>query len=176
LENSTLKEQLVEMEQRAHYDELTKVANRRYFIESLEHRIMRCERYGDTSALLFLDVDNLKTINDTYGHGAGDALLVCLSQILLANVRASDFVARIGGDEFALLLDKLDADEVDSKIAFLMERIGQTHIEHEGQALPLSAAIGYCFVGPKDNVAGLLSRADAAMYQAKKVSINGLSD
>jgi len=172
LENSTLKEQLIEMEQRAHYDELTKVANRRYFIESLEHRIMRCERYGDTSALLFLDVDNLKAINDTYGHGAGDALLVRLSQILLANVRASDFVARIGGDEFAILLapvsDAKGVDKVCKDILFDLVDI----FTLSGKEIYLGASIGAALAETDDSALELLRKADIAMYACKEAGRN----
>jgi len=107
-----LKDELADMELRANYDVLTGLPNRRYFIECLEKRIVRCKRYGDITALLFLDVDDLKAINDTYGHGAGDAMLVHMAKLLQDNIRASDMVARIGGDEFALLLDNLDADRV----------------------------------------------------------------
>ena len=167
LENSELRSQLEEMEKHAFHDVLTGLPNRRYFIDALENRIVRCRRYGDHSALLFLDVDNLKVANDTHGHGGGDALLVRLGQILTTNIRASDVVARIGGDEFAILLDNLDADQVDSKIETLIGRIGNAAVEYEGKALDLSAAVGYCFIGPKDTVPGLLSRADAAMYRVK---------
>lgn len=162
-----LMKELAEMEQRANHDVLTGLANRRHFIESLEKRIMRCQRYGDNTALLFLDVDDLKAINDTYGHAAGDLLLTRLAKILKDNIRACDMVARIGGDEFALLLDNLDADQVESKILSLMRRIKATRLEHCDQILKFGAAIGYSFVGPTDTVLALMSRADEAMYKSK---------
>ena len=155
------------MERRAHFDFLTKLPNRRYFIENLEHRILRCERYGDVTALLFLDVDNLKQINDNHGHLVGDECLTRLADILARNIRASDMVARIGGDEFAMLIDNVDADEVDRKIGKLIKRIAKEKIQDGSKFIKLSAAIGYCFVGPKDSVDGLMSRADAAMYEVK---------
>lgn len=162
-----LMKELAEMEQRANHDVLTGLSNRRHFIESLEKRIMRCQRYGDNTALLFLDVDDLKVINDTYGHAAGDLLLTRLAKILKDNIRACDMVARIGGDEFALLLDNLDADQVESKILSLMKRIKATRLEHCDQTLKFGAAIGYSFVGPTDTVLALMSRADEAMYKSK---------
>ena len=167
LENMRLRGELAEMEQRANHDVLTGLSNRRYFIEILEKRIMRCQRYGDNTALLFLDVDDLKVINDSYGHGAGDMLLTRLAEILKANVRASDMVARIGGDEFALLLDNLDGDEVEKKILSLMQRIKSTTLGYGGQNIKLGAAIGYSFVGPTDTVSALMLRADEAMYKSK---------
>lgn len=167
-ENIKLKDELANMELRANYDVLTGLPNRRYFIESLEKRIVRCQRYGDITALLFLDVDDLKVINDTYGHSAGDALLVHLGKLLQDNIRGSDMVARIGGDEFALLLDNLDADRVENKILSLIERIESSQPVSNGQILSCGAAIGYSFVGPADTVTTLMSRADEAMYKSKK--------
>lgn len=169
-EVARLKVQLEEMEKQAHHDVLTGLPNRRYFLEMLETRIIRCKRYGDITALLFLDVNGLKSVNDNYGHGAGDVVLARLAEILATNIRASDMVARIGGDEFAILLDNLDADEVDRKIAFLRERFGKANITHDGQDIKLGVSIGYCFVGPKDNVAELMVHADAAMYASKQAA------
>lgn len=167
-ENMKLKDELADMELRANYDVLTGLPNRRYFIECLEKRIVRCKRYGEITALLFLDVDDLKAINDTYGHGAGDALLVHMAKLLQDNIRASDMVARIGGDEFALLLDNLDADRVERKILSLIELIEASQPVSNGQILNCGAAIGYSFVGPADTADTLMSRADEAMYQSKK--------
>lgn len=162
-----LKADLAEMEQHAYRDALTGLSNRRFFVESLETRIARCQRYGDHCAVLLLDADNLKAVNDEHGHAAGDALLVRLAEILKHHTRTSDVVARIGGDEFGLLLDHLDCDQVVDKIAFLAKQFATAICTHEGKPLPLGAAIGYCLVGPKDTVDGLMSRADAAMYLAK---------
>ncbi len=167
VENLRLSKELAEMEKRANHDVLTGLPNRRFFIESLEKRIMRCQRYGDNTALLFLDVDDLKRVNDSHGHAAGDLLLVRLGKILKDNIRACDMVARIGGDEFALLLDNLDADQVENKILALMDRFKSANLEHAGQALQFGAAIGYSFVGPTDTVSALMSRADEAMYNSK---------
>lgn len=157
------------MEMRANHDVLTDLPNRRYFIESLEKRIKRCQRYGDITALLFLDVDNLKAINDTYGHAAGDVLLARLADILKHNIRCSDMVARIGGDEFALLLDNLDADRVEQKILSLIALIKSANPVYNGHILQCGAAIGYSFVGPADTVSALMSRADEAMYRSKNL-------
>lgn len=167
-ENARLKEQLREMENRAHHDVLTGLANRRYFIEGLKLRILRCQRYGNQTALLFLDVDGLKQVNDDYGHQAGDVLLAKLAEILKSNIRASDMVARIGGDEFAILLDNVGPKGVEQKVASLLTLIEAAEIECGQSRLDLSAAIGHCFVGPDDHVDDLMSRADAAMYREKR--------
>jgi diguanylate cyclase (GGDEF)-like protein len=167
LKISALKDDLAQMEQYAYHDVLTGLSNRRFFVESLESRISRCQRYGDNCAVLFLDVDNLKAVNDQHGHGAGDVLLARLADILKVHTRASDVVARIGGDEFGMLLDNLDADQVVRKIAFLVDQFGKANCTYESASLNLGAAVGYCFVGPKDTVDGLMFRADAAMYRMK---------
>ncbi|GAB5488823.1 MAG: hypothetical protein Pars2KO_23930 [Parasphingorhabdus sp.] len=167
-ENEHLKKQLREMEDRAHHDVLTGLANRRFFLDGLKVRISRCQRYGDKTALLFLDVDGLKQVNDRHGHQAGDLLLTRLAAILADNIRVSDMVARIGGDEFAVLLDNIGPAEVDQKVAFLQNLIQSDDIEFGDQHLNLSAAIGHCFVGPEDTVDDLMSRADAAMYREKR--------
>ena len=162
-----LREGLAEMKLHAYNDVLTGLSNRRLFVESLEDRVARCRRYGDNCAVLFLDVDKLKAINDEHGHAAGDALLVRLAEILKTHTRTTDVVARIGGDEFGLLLDNLNGDQVADKIDFLLQQLAKENITHEGKKLPLGASIGYCFVGPKDTTDSLMSRADAAMYRAK---------
>ena len=167
-ENARLRAQLREMEKRAHHDTLTGLANRRYFVEGLKARIARCQRYGDQIALLFLDVDKLKQVNDEYGHRAGDVLLTRLATILSENVRVSDMVARIGGDEFAILLDNIEPIQVEKKIASLRGLIRTAVIEWDDQQLTLSAAIGYCFIEAEDRVEELMSRADAAMYREKR--------
>jgi len=155
------------MKQHAYHDMLTGISNRRQFVESLENRVARCRRYGDNCAVLFLDVDNLKAVNDEHGHAAGDALLVRLAAKLKGNIRTTDVVARIGGDEFGLLLDNLNGDQVEEKIDFLAEQIGTVNFVHDGRKIPLGASIGYCFVGPQDTTEGLMTRADAAMYRVK---------
>lgn len=167
-ENERLRAQLREMEDRAHHDILTGLANRRYFVEGLKVRIARCQRYGDQTALLFLDVDGLKQVNDQHGHQAGDLLLTSLATILSDNIRVSDMVARIGGDEFAILLDNIAPSQLEQKINSLRKLIQAADVEYDQQRLNLSASIGHCFIGPEDNVEGLLSRADAAMYREKR--------
>lgn len=162
-----LKEDLDEMKQHAYHDVLTGISNRRHFLESLEDRVARCRRYGDNCAVMFLDVDNLKAINDEHGHAAGDALLLRMAEILKTHTRSTDVVARIGGDEFGLLLDNLNGDQVADKIDSLMENFDRVEFVHDDKKLPFGAAIGYCFVGPQDTTESLMSRADASMYRAK---------
>lgn len=163
-----LKREIAEMDQHVYLDTLTGLPNRRYFVQSLQSRVERCRRYGDNCAVLFLDVDDLKKINDNHGHAAGDIVLARLAQILRLHIRTSDIAARIGGDEFGLLFDNMDADEVEKKIAYLVDQFGKANCTYADQSLPVDANVRYCFVGPKDTVEGLMSRADAAMYRAKE--------
>jgi diguanylate cyclase (GGDEF)-like protein len=99
---------LGELDELAHEDSLVELPNRRSFLAQLEREIARVERQGHPSAMLFVDVDGLKSINDRFGHKAGDEALIEIAQLLVASVRKSDCVARIGGDEFGILLDHLD--------------------------------------------------------------------
>ncbi|WP_373492385.1 GGDEF domain-containing protein [Parasphingorhabdus sp.] len=162
-----LKEDLAEMKQHAYHDVLTGIPNRRLFVESLDDRVAQCRQYGDNCAVLFLDVDNLKAINDEHGHAAGDALLARMAKILKTHIRSTDVVARLGGDEFGLLLDNLNGDQVAEKIDSLVEHFNRVNFVHADKPLPFGAAIGYCFVGPQDTTEGLMSRADASMYRTK---------
>lgn len=166
-ENARLKTQLREMERHALHDMLTGLPNRRYFMRNLQHRVERCQRYGDVSALLFLDVNDLKRVNDGAGHAAGDAVLVQIGQLLRANMRSSDMVARLGGDEFAILIDNVDASLVEAKIASLSHHIQDADYSFGDQNFGMDVAIGYTLIGPGDTADHLLVRADTAMYGAK---------
>ena len=100
-----LQERVEQLDQLAHQDSLIDLPNRRGFMRELERLIARVDRYGDHAAMLFVDIDGLKMINDTFGHRAGDEALIQVAELLSAGVRHSDVVARIGGDEFGILLE-----------------------------------------------------------------------
>ena len=97
-----------ELDQLAHQDSLVELPNRRGFMRELERLVDRAKRYGESSAMLFVDLDGLKMINDTFGHKAGDGSLIQVAGLLVGGVRRSDVVARIGGDEFGILLGHAD--------------------------------------------------------------------
>ena len=173
-EISRLREEVMRLQKRiedldllAHHDSLVPLPNRRGFLRELEKRIDRANRYGDQSAVLFLDVDGLKNLNDSFGHHAGDRALVHLADILRAGVRQSDCVARFGGDEFAILLEHADAAQAKETAARLVDLIAGTDFELDGVALPLSAAIGIALIEPGDRAEAILKRADRAMYEKK---------
>lgn len=149
-------------------DTLTPLFNRRYFEQAVATCISHCRRYDSRAALLFVDVDELKTINYTYGHAAGDEALRCIADVLLAHVRSSDVVARIGGDEFALLLGTISESDVVSKIAQLSAGIAACTPNFANGQQILSATFGHAFISPDDQASHVLARADEVMYQFKR--------
>jgi diguanylate cyclase (GGDEF)-like protein/PAS domain S-box-containing protein len=157
----------------AFFDSLTQLPNRRLLMDRLQHLISVSQRNTSHSALLFIDLDNFKTLNDTRGHDAGDLLLIEAAQRLQTCVRDSDTVARLGGDEFVVVLEELSsvrdeainqADLVSEKIRMLLNEPFQiADFEHHG-----SGSIGVClFQGGDNTVKDLFKRADTAMYEAK---------
>jgi diguanylate cyclase len=155
----------------AHHDPLTGAANRTYFDSRLSDALLRNHRHGEPLALLLIDVDDFKSVNDHYGHVAGDQLLIALAQRLATCVRDGDVVARIGGDEFAVLLDLSR-----SRAASVARRIGAALHEPYivcGSSIAATASIGLIEIGDTGielSAEELLSRADAAMYERKRHS------
>lgn len=162
-----LERQVGELDRLAHHDPLVPLPNRRGFERQLAGLIARLERYGDASALLFIDVDGLKIVNDSFGHDAGDAALIHVAELLTGGVRQSDTVARFGGDEFAILLERVDFDQATETAARLTDRIAGTSFSYDGTAIPLSAAIGIAEIRAGDTPEAVLARADRAMYEQK---------
>jgi len=159
--------QIEDLDRLAHYDSLVPLLNRRGFVRQLEKLIDRTNRYGDGGAMLFIDVDGLKMVNDSFGHHAGDAALVHLAKLLLGGVRQSDCVARFGGDEFAILLERTDADQATDTAARLVDLIAGSEFRHDSHLIPLSAAIGIAMIERGDQADQVLIRADRAMYEEK---------
>jgi diguanylate cyclase (GGDEF)-like protein len=166
--NAELTRALAQMEQVALRDPLTGLFNRRHFLAAVANRIAHAARYGDQIALVFVDVDGLKSINDRYGHAAGDAVLIAIATHLSAETRESDVVARIGGDEFALLLDHVDLAAAQAKTASLSDGVSRICCPHGATLLPVSAAFGIAMLSAEDDAAQILERADSAMYRAKR--------
>src|SRR6185312_14178521 len=162
-----LQERVEQLDQLAHQDSLINLPNRRGFMRELERLIARVDRYGISAAMLFVDVDGLKMINDTLGHRAGDEALIQVANLLSKGVRHSDVVARIGGDEFGILLESSDADAAHETAARLIEQISSCEVLHDGEALPLSVAIGVGMIDALDTAEAVMERADEAMYRRK---------
>jgi len=167
-QNALLTARVRQLEDEICRDTLTPLFNRRYFEQAVVSAIAHCQRYQSRAALLFVDVDDLKLINDTFGHAAGDEALRCVAKVLLANVRSTDVVARIGGDEFALILGAIGEGDVEHKVAQLTAGIAACRVGHGEAATSLSATFGHAFVHPDDEAEQVLARADDLMYGLKR--------
>ena len=162
---AALEERLALAEHLADQDSLTPLANRRAFFRAVERAVAQCARHATPSALLFVDVDGMKHINDEHGHAAGDAALIHIAWLLREKVRAGDTVARLGGDEFGVLLEHTNADAAAEKAAGLRAAIGARPLD---DGIPLSVAIGVTAIGPTDTPEAALARADQGMYRVKR--------
>lgn len=160
-----LEAQVRGLQELAHTDCMLNLLNRRAFVICLERVVARVERHGEAAAMLFVDVDNLKPLNDGFGHNAGDTALAKVGQLLTQTVRKSDCVARIGGDEFGILLER--ADELAGWQMAL--RIVERAVDFcfEGNRMPLSVAVGVAEIRAGDKPADVMRRADEAMYRIK---------
>jgi diguanylate cyclase (GGDEF)-like protein len=169
--NARLRESREQLEHQATHDDLTGVVNRKLLADRLEHARAHAARYNEHFALLVVDLDQFKPINDTHGHAAGDALLVAVARRLEAGVRASDTVARTGGDEFVVILDGVAGRAEAMAIADKLAAAIAAPIEHQDAAEPLTigASIGVSlYPDDGDDTPALLRHADHAMYQRKR--------
>lgn len=166
-ENERLQARVAELDALTCMDVLVPAANRRGLIKQLSMVLGRYERHGTPAAMMFIDVDGLKGINDQFGHGAGDRALIHLTSIMSATVRKSDLVARIGGDEFAILLDHSTNEIALEAARRLAMRVAESDLLHDGKALALSIAIGVTMIEQGDTPESVLDRADRAMYRVK---------
>lgn len=162
-----LTERVQQLDELAHQDSLIDMPNRRGFMRQLHSVIGRVQRYGERASLLFVDLDGLKLINDSFGHKAGDEALIQVANLLCEGVRQGDCVARLGGDEFGILLAHADHQGAEETAARLVDQIAGSGFSHDGDSLPLSVAIGVAEIRPDDDAAEVLARADAAMYSKK---------
>jgi len=150
-------------------DSLTGLANRRYFIEQVERAIARAERASSKLSLLIIDIDLFKQINDNFGHQVGDKVLEKLAQIMRERIRFSDFIARIGGEEFAVLLPNTSLNEASVLAEELKEAVNTKPIQVQEGQLNVSVTIGLSTLSDKTPNWSLLYRsADKAMFQGKK--------
>ena len=156
------------LERLADEDTLVPVANRRAFVRELSRMVSFAERYGLTGSVLYFDVNQLKRINDTHGHAAGDAALCAIAKVLVDNLRESDIVGRLGGDEFGVILAQADDATAREKAAALAALIAATPFEWEGRPIPLSVAYGLQPLAGTAGADAALDAADQAMYRQKR--------
>lgn len=158
----------------AEHDSLTGLANRRRFDQELEHHLALCERYGARGALLMMDLDHFKEVNDTLGHGAGDQLIVSVAELLRMRMRRSDLVARLGGDEFAILLPEADRSSAENVARDIVRLVSEKASFLDGtRPRRLTASIGVVLIERAGiSASQLVSTADMTMYDAKEAGRN----
>ena len=161
------KVKISELEERADIDPLLDIFNRRGFERELKRTLAYIDRYGTEAALVYIDLDGFKAVNDRHGHAAGDAVLRAVAGRLANNVRASDVVARLGGDEFAVVL--WNAGETQATIkARGLERLIEHSFAYRSARLKVGASAGVVALRPHLDSAQVLDAADRAMYARKK--------
>jgi len=154
-------------------DALTGLVNRRAFMERFTQELVRSQRHGPSPTLLILDIDHFKAINDHYGHPAGDAVLVHLAHLLQSSVRNVDIIARIGGEEFAVVLIETNATMAAPVIERLLHRLRKSPATlADGTLLPFTASIGSTEIQWGDTSDTAIQRADNALYTAKNAGRN----
>lgn len=163
-----LKAQLADLEGLADSDALTPVLNRRALLRELGRIRTFAQRYGSAASLIYFDLDGLKAVNDRLGHAAGDAALKAVAQRLSENVRESDVVGRMGGDEFAVILVQADAVVAEGKAQGLQRAIEREPMRFGDWSAPLHISYGICQISQDLEPEAIVAAADRAMYAAKR--------
>jgi diguanylate cyclase (GGDEF)-like protein len=168
-------ERMQELQREAGEDSLTGLKNRRRFEEDLRMAMARGRRERTTGALLMLDLDNFKQVNDSYGHPAGDHLIEEIAGVLRDRTRESDVLARLGGDEFAIVLPRCSLSEARVVAEAIADAIRDHRSDHD-ELEPITASVGVAMFGedPRTSVESVLSEADTAMYAAKDGGRDGV--
>lgn len=156
------------LEHQARTDEVTGLLNRRGFEVAMESALARTRRFGEKGVLVVVDLDGFKAINDTHGHAAGDLVLSAVGSILSRHVRDTDSVARIGGDEFAIILTEATVEGARKRVRSLDRLLNYATVPWHGVTIPIHASFGTAPYGPQDQADALFERADAAMYARKR--------
>jgi diguanylate cyclase (GGDEF)-like protein/PAS domain S-box-containing protein len=166
-----------ELEHMASHDALTGVLNRRRFEEELEQALAHVRRHGDHAAVLTLDVDNFKHVNDTYGHAAGDDVLRAAAEALQARLRETDQIGRLGGDEFGVILARTEPEAAATVARELLDGVRAVRIAVGEREVRVTASAGLRALAPSEptGAGALLSEADLAMYDAKERGRDRLS-
>ncbi len=159
---------IAELELRADIDPLLDIFNRRGFERELSRSLAHAKRYGTNAALLYIDLDGFKAINDRHGHVAGDALLKAVAREIVGHVRASDVVGRLGGDEFAVVMWHVDEPLALTKARGLEALIERVAVGRDGQRLSVGASAGVAALRADMTVAQAIDAADRAMYARKR--------
>ncbi len=171
-ETRELNRKLAAERQIARIDALTGVANRKAFDERLTQEIKRCGREGGTAVLMIWDIDNFKTVNDSYGHRAGDVVIRSVAKCLAGAIRATDFIARVGGEEFALILCATTGLATLPLAEQMRKAVAELRFHFRGTPVPVTASCGIAEFGAVDSAELAFERADAVLYRAKTAGRN----
>lgn len=161
------KAKLEAAEELADRDTLAPVFNRRAFLRELHRTMSEVERYKTPAAVIYIDLDGFKAVNDEYGHSAGDAVLRHVGLLLTDSVRESDVVGRLGGDEFGIILNRATAEEAAAKAASLSDKINSSAILYAGVPHRIRASVGVHAIAMVEDPETAIARADEAMYAEK---------
>lgn len=157
----------------ADYDNLTQVYSRSRLLQRLQHEFDRYQRYQAPLSLIYLDVDHFKQVNDNHGHGIGDLVLQLIARQLLSNQRQTDFVGRLGGEEFLICLSDSQLNAANQQAQRLLQKISEIDVEVKNQAINITASCGVAQANHSDqNIDQLIARADKALYKAKLAGRN----
>jgi len=148
-------------------DPLTGISNRRHFMSQISEEFERTRRYGEPFSLMMIDIDNLKDVNDTYGHEAGDEVLRSFAKYFLTRLRSIDRFARFGGDEFIVLLVQTGQEKAKDVALRLISGIDGLEIQTEKESTQITVSIGLTTINEDATIEGLIQRADKALYKAK---------
>jgi diguanylate cyclase (GGDEF)-like protein len=162
----------IELQQIARQDSLTGALTRRGFLAEVDKEFLRAGRYDRPSALVILDVDHFRAVNDRFGHKAGDAVLVSIAGACMASMRKSDVFGRIGGEEFGLLLPETDATEAADAAERIRRLIESTLVETGGHEVRATVSLGVAPIPAAGGAQGWLAEADVALYEAKQYGRN----
>ena len=171
-ETQELQVMLMENREKLLYDALTGVYSRMAYDERISQELSRYNRYDTPFSYVILDIDHFKRINDSYGHNAGDKALKIIAQLMQQYVRNSDYVFRIGGEEFVLLLTNTSAENADLMTQKLRQGIAESSFHFKGEPVQVTLSAGITETRPNDNVESIYERADEALYKAKKSGRN----
>jgi diguanylate cyclase (GGDEF)-like protein len=163
-----------ELRAQAITDDLTKLHNRRYLSERFKEERARALRNQHTLAVIMLDIDSFKRVNDHYGHDAGDAVLQDLAMVTRAVVRAEDVVARYGGEEFCVLLPEVSMEEAEGVAERLRAVVERRRLPDAAGVRNVTVSVGVAYLATDDSATDVFTRADEAMYEAKRAGGNGV--
>jgi len=174
-DNSSLlyeKKHVAELEKLSTFDGLTGVGNRRYADVTLQKKLAELKRYGSTFGVLFADLDNLKLVNDTYGHEAGDEVLKLVAQTMLSSIRPFDFIFRWGGDEFLLILVNVDQRRLLATAERVRVAVQNAGLQFGSNIIRVTVSVGGTVAEPDDMDKSILARTDGFMYRCKEEGRN----